>query len=99
PDYRTLLLPYTTLFRSLQANTKVLYIESPGSLLMQMLDVPRLVEWAHAHDLIVMTDNTWGSGYSYQPLALGVDVSIVAGTKYVGDRKSTRLNSSHVSIS
>jgi len=77
--------------QALQPNTKVLYIESPGSLLMQMLDVPRLVEWAHAQDLLVMTDNTWGSGYSYQPLAMGVDISIIAGTKYVGGHSDLML--------
>src|SRR5690625_7769822 len=77
--------------QALQPNTKVLYIESPGSLVMQMLDVPRLVEWAHAQDLLVMTDNTWGSGYSYQPLAMGVDISIIAGTKYVGGHSDLML--------
>lgn len=77
--------------KALKPNTKVLYIESPGSLLMQMLDIPRLVEWAHKHNLLVMTDNTWGSGYSYQPLALGVDISIIAGTKYVGGHSDLML--------
>jgi|SRR5690625_47056 len=77
--------------QALQPNTKVLYLESPGSLLMQMLDLPALTQWAHEHDLLVMADNTWGSGYSYQPLALGVDISIIAGTKYIGGHSDLML--------
>jgi len=77
--------------RALKQNTKVLYLESPGSLLMEMLDLPALTEWAHKHQLVVMADNTWGSGYSYRPLDLGVDISIVAGTKYVGGHSDLML--------
>lgn len=69
---------------ALRPNTRVLYIESPGSLLMEMLDVPALVQWAHGHGLVVVADNTWGSGYIYRPLELGVDVSVIAATKYLG---------------
>lgn len=67
-----------------QENTRILYLESPGSLLMEMLDVPALVAFAKKHNLIVVADNTWGSGLAYRPLDLGADISIVAVTKYVG---------------
>lgn len=76
---------------ALQPNTKVLYVESPGSLLMQMLDMPALAEFAAAHDLLLITDNTWGSGLIYQPLSLGADVSVVAGTKYVAGHSDLLL--------
>lgn len=69
---------------ALTSKTKVLYVESPGSLLMEMLDLPALSQWAKAHGLIVVADNTWGSGWIYRPLALGADVSVVAATKYLG---------------
>lgn len=72
-------------------NTKVLYVESPGSLLMEMLDIPALAEFAHRHQLVLVTDNTWGSGYIYRPLALGADVSVVAGTKYIGGHSDLML--------
>lgn len=72
-------------------NTKILYVEAPGSLLMQMLDMPALAAFARRHGLILVTDNTWGSGYAYQPLALGADVSIVAGTKYVAGHSDLML--------
>lgn len=76
---------------ALQANTKVLYVESPGSLLIQMLDMPALAAFAQEHGLLLLTDNTWGSGLIYQPLTLGADVSIVAGTKYIGGHSDLML--------
>jgi cystathionine beta-lyase len=66
-----------------QPNTKMIYVESPGSLLFEMLDMPALSMIAQQHGLILATDNTWGSGYIYKPLLLGADVSVVAGTKYI----------------
>jgi len=75
----------------LRANTRVLYVESPGSSLFEMLDMPALAAFARQHGLILVTDNTWGSGYLYQPLALGADVSVVAGTKYVGGHSDLML--------
>lgn len=74
-----------------QPNTKMIYIESPGSLLYEMLDIPALASHAKKHGLILATDNTWGSGYIYQPLMLGADVSIVAGTKYVAGHSDVML--------
>jgi len=67
----------------IRPNTKMMYVESPGSLLMEMLDMRHLAGIAKAHDLVLATDNTWVS-HIYQPLALGADISVVAGTKYVG---------------
>jgi len=75
----------------LRPNTRVLYVESPGSSLFEMLDMPALAAFAREHNLVLVTDNTWGSGYLYQPLALGADVSVVAGTKYVGGHSDLML--------
>ncbi|ARP84827.1 cystathionine beta-lyase [Bordetella genomosp. 9] len=72
-------------------NTRVLYVESPGSLLFEMLDIPALAEKARRHGLVLVSDNTWGSGYIYKPLALGAQVSVVAGTKYVGGHSDLML--------
>ncbi|WP_328814323.1 aminotransferase class I/II-fold pyridoxal phosphate-dependent enzyme [Pelistega ratti] len=68
----------------IQSNTKILYLESPGSLLFEMLDLPAIAAVAKKHNLLVIADNTWGSGLAYRPLDLGADVSIVAVTKYIG---------------
>jgi cystathionine beta-lyase len=75
----------------IQPNTKVIYVESPSSLLFEMLDMTSLAATAKDNNLILVTDNTWGSGYIYRPLALGADVSIVAGTKYVAGHSDVML--------
>jgi len=72
-------------------NTRLVYVESPGSLLFQMLDIPALSRFAREHGLVLACDNTWGSGYIYRPLALGAHVSVVAGTKYVGGHSDLML--------
>lgn len=68
----------------IQPNTKLIYVESPGSLLFETLDMPAIAAIAKKHNLLLVTDNTWGSGLAYRALDLGADVSIVAVTKYVG---------------
>ena len=75
----------------IQPNTKMIYVESPGSLLFEMLDMPALARVAQQHGLILATDNTWGSGYIYRPLMLGADVSVVAGTKYIAGHSDVML--------
>lgn len=74
-----------------RAETRMLYVESPGSLLMEMLDLPALSELARARGVWLVTDNTWGAGGVYTPLTLGADVSIVAGTKYIGGHSDLML--------
>jgi cystathionine beta-lyase len=67
----------------IQENTKVLFLESPGSITMEVQDVPSLVAAAKAHNVITMLDNTYGNGWHYKPLDHGVDISIQAATKYI----------------
>lgn len=67
----------------IRPNTKVLFLESPGSITMEVQDVPTLSEIAHQHDMIVMLDNTWASPINSRPFAMGVDISIQAATKYI----------------
>jgi cystathionine beta-lyase len=67
----------------IQPNTKILFTESPGSITMEIQDIPTLSEIAHRHDIIVMLDNTWGSGVQFSPFDYGVDISIQAATKYI----------------
>jgi cystathionine beta-lyase len=66
----------------LKPNTRVLYLESPGSYTFEMQDIRALCDMAHRHDLVTMLDNTWGI-QAFQPFQHGVDVSIQALTKYV----------------
>ena len=71
-------------------NTKVLYLESPGSHTFEMQDVPALSALAHAQGAKVLLDNTWGIHF-FQPFQHGVDVSIQALTKYVGGHSDILL--------
>jgi cystathionine beta-lyase len=67
----------------IQANTSLIFLESPGSITMEVQDVPAIAKVAHAHDCIVMLDNTWGAAVNFQPFDYGVDVSVQAATKYI----------------
>lgn len=67
----------------IRPSTKVLYLESPGSLTMEVQDVPTLCKIAHEHGLVTMLDNTWSSPINCRPFELGVDISIQAATKYI----------------
>lgn len=67
----------------IKPNTKVLFLESPGSITMEIQDVPSLVKVAKEHNIITMLDNTYGNGWHYRPLDHGVDISIQAATKYI----------------
>ena len=66
----------------IQENTKAILLESPGSLTMDVVDTPAIVDVAKAHKLITIFDNTWGVGVFHRPLELGVDIVIQALTKY-----------------
>ena len=67
----------------MQANTRVVFAESPGSLTFEVQDLPALAEAAHARGARLVVDNTWSGGYFCKPIALGADVSIQAATKYL----------------
>lgn len=69
-----------TLFRP---NTRVLYMESPGSLTFELQDTPTLAAAAKEAGVVSMIDNTWASPLYCKPIDLGVDVSIQAATKYI----------------
>lgn len=67
----------------IRPNTRVIYLESPCSLSMEVQDVPAITAIAKAHDIITILDNTWASPILCKPFELGVDVSIQAATKYI----------------
>ncbi|MCC5452257.1 cystathionine beta-lyase [Rheinheimera sp. UJ51] len=67
----------------IRPNTKVIFLESPGSLTMEVQDIPAICQVAKAHNIITMLDNTWASPILCRPFELGVDISIQAATKYI----------------
>lgn len=64
--------------------TRVLWLEAPGSHTFEMQDVPLLASIAAARGAISAIDNTWATPLYFQPLKLGVDISVHAATKYIG---------------
>lgn len=73
----------------IQPNTRVIFLEAPGSITMEVQDIPSIcavaqkLNAAGSHDIITMLDNTWASPINLKPFDLGVDISIQAATKYV----------------
>lgn len=67
----------------LRPNTRLVYLESPSSLLYEVLDLPALSAIARERGVTVAADNTWSGGWFYKPLALGANISIQAATKYI----------------
>jgi cystathionine beta-lyase len=68
----------------LQPNTRVIFLESPGSLTFEVQDVPAIAAVARKAGVTTIMDNTWATPLFFQPLAHGIDVSLLSATKYIG---------------
>lgn len=77
----------------IRPETALVWCESPGSVTMEVQDLPAIVEAAHARDVPVALDNTYAAGVLLDAFGLGVDVSIQALTKYVGGHSDLLLGS------
>jgi len=71
--------------RLVQPNSKVLFLESPSSLTMEVPDIPAIVKAVRKvnPEIVIMIDNTWGGGVLFNALEHDIDISIQAGTKYL----------------
>ncbi len=78
---------------SLRDNTRLVWCESPGSITMEVQDVPAIAEAAHRVGALVALDNTWSAGVYFDALAHGVDITMQALTKYVGGHSDLLLGS------
>jgi len=67
----------------IKPNTKVVFVEAPGSLTFEMQDIPAIAAAAHAAKAVVVMDNTWATPLYFKALEKGVDVSLHAGTKFI----------------
>jgi len=65
-------------------NTRAVLVEAPGSQTFEMPDIPAIASVAHARGALVIDDNTWATPLYHRSLELGVDISMQAGTKYIG---------------
>jgi cystathionine beta-lyase len=77
----------------IRPNTRVVFTESPGSLIFEVQDIPAIATEAKKRGCIVMMDNTWASPLYFKPFEHGVDVSIQAITKYIGGHSDLMMGS------
>lgn len=75
----------------IRPNTRVVYMESPGSLTFEITDVPAVTAVCRRRGITTIMDNTWASPICFQPLKHGVDVSINAATKYISGHSDLML--------
>lgn len=69
--------------------TKAIYIETPTNPMMNVTDIGKLSEIAKRHNLLLIVDNTFLSPYFQNPLALGADIVVHSGTKFLGGHNDT----------
>lgn len=74
-------------------STQAILLESPGSLTMEVQDVPAICAAARERGIVTLLDNTWATPLLFPAIAAGVDVSILAVTKYVGGHADLMLGS------
>ena len=78
---------------ALCARTKVALLETPGSLTMELSDIPALALIARARNVTTVLDNTWASPLGFPALAHGIDVSVMSLTKHVGGHSDLMMGS------
>ena len=73
--------------------TRAILLESPGSLTMEVQDVPAICAAARQRGVVTLIDNTWATPLLFPALTAGVDISILAATKYIGGHADVMLGS------
>ena len=73
--------------------TRAILLESPGSLTMEVQDVPAICAIARERGIVTLIDNTWATPLLFPAIGAGVDISIMAATKYVGGHADMLLGS------
>ncbi len=75
------------------SNTHLVWAESPGSITMEVQDVPAICAAARQRGIPVALDNTWSAGVLFRAFEHGVDVSVQAATKYIGGHSDLLMGS------
>ena len=73
--------------------TKLIFLESPGSLTFEVQDIPAIVAAARDRGVLTMLDNTWATPLLFPALAQGIDVTMMSLTKYVGGHSDAMMGS------
>ena len=71
-----------TLRNNISKNTKLIFVENPGSNTFDFQDLSKIIQIAKKHKIYTAMDNTWGTPYFLKPIKLGFDMAIVSATKY-----------------
>lgn len=74
-----------------RAETVLVWLEAPGSQTFEMPDIAAILAEARAHGIPTAIDNTWSGGHFLKPLAMGIDYSVQAGTKYLSGHSDVML--------
>ena len=77
--------------------TRLIVLESPGSLTFEVQDAPGIARLARERGILTVMDNTWAAGLLFKPLAHGIDISVQALTKYVGGHSDVFMGSAAAS--
>ena len=72
-------------------NTTLIFMESPGSMTFEIQDVPSIVSVAKQHGITTALDNSWATPLFFKPLDLGVNVSVIAATKYIAGHSDAMI--------
>ncbi len=73
----------------IRENTKAIYLETPTNPMMRVADIEKIAQAAKRHNCLLIVDNTFLSPYFQNPLALGADIVIHSGTKFLGGHNDT----------
>ncbi len=77
--------------REFRPNTRIVFVESPGSLTFDVQDVPAIAAVAHDRNALVIMDNSWATPLFFRAFDHGVDVSVHAATKFIGGHSDVLL--------
>jgi cystathionine beta-lyase len=75
----------------MRPNTRVVFVEAPGSQSFEMQDIPTIANAAHERHACVIMDNTWATPLFFPPHQRGVDLAVEAGTKYLSGHSDLLL--------
>ncbi|MFD1672084.1 O-acetylhomoserine aminocarboxypropyltransferase/cysteine synthase family protein [Agrilactobacillus yilanensis] len=75
--------------KAINEHTKALYLESIGNPDINLVDLPKIAEIAHKHQILLIVDNTFATPYLYRPLDLGADIVVESATKFIGGHGTT----------
>lgn len=77
----------------IKKNTKIIFMESPGSQTFEIQDVSAICKIAKKNNIVTILDNSWASGLYFKPFEHGVDISVMALTKYINGHSDIMMGS------